>query len=111
MHLHGFPGGADTFQRIARYCYGFDLSLNPDTIAHIYCGARYLRMEELEDTTERYMVVEVLPSQVAAARVLKHATQIVYQSETIMVDVVGRCINAVAYNVSRATRASPCGLI
>lgn len=96
MHLEAFPGGATVFEAIARYCYGFDLALNPDSIAHIFCGARYLRMPELEETTERYMLEEVLPTPAAAARVLRYATQIAYQDETVMVDVVGRCINGVA---------------
>jgi APA family basic amino acid/polyamine antiporter len=44
VELRDFPGGAGAFEVVARYCYGIDIELSMDNIAHVYCAARTLKV-------------------------------------------------------------------
>jgi hypothetical protein len=94
--LESFPGSSRSFEELARFCYGFDVYLDTDNVAYLYAGCRFLGMPDLEKKTELFLVNYVLRDAQKAAVVLAAATGIVYQSESVMIDLVGRCINAVA---------------
>ncbi|KAF3320417.1 BTB/POZ domain-containing protein [Carex littledalei] len=47
--LHDFPGGARTFQIIAKFCYGQKFELTSSNVVPIICAAYYLNMNMMED--------------------------------------------------------------
>ncbi|CAI0551126.1 unnamed protein product [Linum tenue] len=42
--LHSLPGGAETFELILKFCYGWKIDLTPTNIAPIYSAANFLEM-------------------------------------------------------------------
>lgn len=76
MRIMDFPGGPAAFETVAKYCYGIDIELSTEDIAYTYCACRYLRIPELEKSTEEYMANMILPDPRSAARVLRVATSI-----------------------------------
>ncbi len=40
------PGGADTFELIANFCYGSTILMEPSNVAALRCAAEYLQMSE-----------------------------------------------------------------
>ena len=76
MIIRDFPGGAGAFEIVAKYCYGIDIELSVDNIAHVFCAARVLRVPDLERSTDAFMGEVVLRDPAKAAVVLKVATGI-----------------------------------
>ena len=74
--IRDFPGGAGAFEIVAKYCYGIDIELTVDNIAHVFCAARVLRVPDLERSTDSFMGEVVLRDPAKAAVVLKVATGI-----------------------------------
>lgn len=96
VEVREFPGGADAFEIVARYCYGLDIELTVENIAPVYCACRILRVADLEKSTEAFMTDIVLPDPVKAAVVLKVTADIAHMTEAMMAGLVGHCINAIA---------------
>lgn len=96
MVIKDFPGGPAAFEVVAKWCYGIDIELSVDDIAATYCGARYLRIPDLEKTTEAFMTEIVLPDPRKAAKVLRAGTTIEPMTDEMMEGLVGQCINAIA---------------
>lgn len=96
MELPGFPGGPRAFETVAKFMYGIDIEVTTEDIAYIYCACRYLRIPDLEKTTEAFMTEVVLQDPRKAAKVLKVATAIENMTEAMMEGLVGHCINAIA---------------
>jgi hypothetical protein len=71
-----FPGGPAAFEVVAKYCYGIDIELTVENLAHVYCAARALRVVEMEKSTEQFLSAVVLQDPSKAAVVLKVATTI-----------------------------------
>jgi BTB/POZ domain len=96
MIVKDFPGGPSAFEIVAKYCYGIDIELTVDNIAHVYCASRVLRVPDLEKSTDAFMSEVVLRDPAKAAVVLKVATGIANMSDAMMEGLVGHCINAIA---------------
>jgi hypothetical protein len=96
MELADFPGGPRAFETVAKFMYGIDIEVTTEDIAFIYCACRYLRIPDLEKTTEAFMTEVVLQDPRKSAKVLKVATGIENMTEAMMEGLVGHCINAIA---------------
>lgn len=96
IRIQDFPGGAASFETIAKYCYGISIELTVDNIAYLYCAARFLRVEDLEKSTDAFMSQVVLRDPVKAIHVLQAATSINHMSDDMMEGLVGHSINAIA---------------
>lgn len=96
MIIKDFPGGPAAFEIVARYCYGMDVELTVDNIAHVYCACRVLQVPDLEKSTEAFMTEVVLRDPSKAATVLKVATGIANMTDSMMEGLVGHSINAIA---------------
>ncbi|XP_042408932.1 BTB/POZ domain-containing protein NPY1-like isoform X1 [Zingiber officinale] len=44
--LHDFPGGPDTFELCAKFCYGITVTLNAHNVVAARCAAEYLEMDD-----------------------------------------------------------------
>ena len=56
VELDEFPGGAETFQMVADFCYNIDIEIKKDNVAELRCAAEFLKMNgagNLKDTTDR----------------------------------------------------------
>ncbi len=41
-----FPGGAESFEMCAKFCYGITFTLSAHNVVEVLCGAKYLEMTE-----------------------------------------------------------------
>nr|GMD04534.1 BTB/POZ domain-containing protein At3g22104 [Ipomoea batatas] len=47
--FHDFPGGAESFELIARFCYNKgNISVNPFNVSALYCGAHFMEMDKCD---------------------------------------------------------------
>ncbi|XP_020581027.1 BTB/POZ domain-containing protein At1g67900 isoform X2 [Phalaenopsis equestris] len=44
IHLSDIPGGAETFELCAKFCYGITITISPLNFIPLYCAAEYLLM-------------------------------------------------------------------
>jgi len=44
VQLPDFPGGSDTFQLVARHCYGVPVTITNENVIPLRCAAEYLQM-------------------------------------------------------------------
>ena len=119
-----FPGGPAAFEVVAKYCYGIDVELTVENLAHVYCASRAMRVADMEKSTEQFLSSVVLQASLGAggmrrrsrpprillllllllqdpakaAVVLKVATTIPVHmmTDAMMEGLVGHCINAIA---------------
>ena len=50
IHLNDLPGGTDSFELAAKFCYGIAVDLTASNISGLRCAAKYLEMtEDLEE--------------------------------------------------------------
>jgi hypothetical protein len=57
--LDEFPGGAETFEMVANYCYNKRIDVNKDNICKLRCAAEFLQMcstGNLSDCADRYLL-------------------------------------------------------
>ncbi|KAM0937389.1 putative BTB/POZ domain, NPH3 domain, NPH3/RPT2-like family protein [Dioscorea sansibarensis] len=98
--LPGFPGGAETFEVAAKFCYGVKVELNAWTVAPLRCAAEYLEMteemmeENLISRTERYLTQSVLRNIKESIRALKSCEDLMPLAEDL--GIPQRCVDAVA---------------
>ncbi|KAG0465092.1 hypothetical protein HPP92_019256 [Vanilla planifolia] len=46
LELNGIPGGADAFEKAARFCYGVNFEISVQNVAALLCAAEWLEMTE-----------------------------------------------------------------
>ena len=57
--LHGFPGGPEGFEQIARFCYnGGRVEITPSNIILLHYAARFLELECPTDSAETHLIAE-----------------------------------------------------
>ncbi|KAL8044368.1 hypothetical protein ABFX02_08G042300 [Erythranthe guttata] len=98
--LPDFPGGSDSFESAAKFCYGVKIDLSATNAAPLRCAGEYLEMTEeysednLISKTERFLSQSVLKN-------IKHSIKTLTACEKLgpMAEELGitqRCIEAVA---------------
>lgn len=107
IKLDNFPGGAETFEIILKFCYGLPISLNVSNVAALRCASEFLEMTEaLEDgnlisKTEAFLTFVVLTSWGDSIAVLKSCETLSPWTENLQ--IVRRCCDTIAWKISRET--------
>ncbi|KAK1363876.1 BTB/POZ domain-containing protein [Heracleum sosnowskyi] len=102
--LPDFPGGSDTFEIAAKFCYGVKIELTTLNVAPLRCAAEFLEMtdeyseDNLISKTERFLSQSVLKSLKDSIKTLKSCKMIMPQAEKL--GIVNRCLDSVAKRAS-----------
>ncbi|XP_010519572.1 PREDICTED: BTB/POZ domain-containing protein DOT3 isoform X2 [Tarenaya hassleriana] len=105
LKLENFPGGAETFESILRFCYGLPLDLNPHNTAQLRCASEFLDMtEEYEDgnlisKTDAFITFVILASWKDTLAVLKSCENLCPWAENLQ--IVRRCCDLLAWKASK----------
>ncbi|KAL5711531.1 hypothetical protein ACHQM5_021975 [Ranunculus cassubicifolius] len=105
LELHNSPGGPQTFELAAKFCYGTSFEITVENVAQLYCAANYLEMTEdywernLITRTEAYMKEVVLQSLVKSVAVLSMCETLLPIAEEE--GIINRCIDAIATNATK----------
>ncbi|OIT34166.1 PREDICTED: BTB/POZ domain-containing protein At5g17580 [Nicotiana attenuata] len=99
-HLLGdIPTDSETFELVARFCHGFNISLSPENVIKVLCLANYLGMSEDHSTNNLikkacfYFQNNVLPSWNKCIKALKSAETILQQAADLaLVDACAESI-------------------
>ncbi|PKI41618.1 hypothetical protein CRG98_038018 [Punica granatum] len=106
--LHDFPGGSETFEMAAKFCYGVKVDLSAANAAPLRCAGEFLEMTEeySEDNliakTEKFLAQSVLKSLRDSVRALKSCERVIELAESL--EIPQRCVEAI---VSKASAADP----
>lgn len=101
IRLYDIPGGAESFELAAKFCYGEPVDLNSSNISGLRCTAEYLEMtEDLEEgnlifKTEAFLSYVVLSSWRDSIMVLKSCEQLSPWAENLQ--IVRRCSESIAW--------------
>lgn len=101
IRLYDIPGGAESFELAAKFCYGEAVDLNSSNISGLRCTAEYLEMtEDLEEgnlifKTEAFLSYVVLSSWRDSIMVLKSCEQLSPWAENLQ--IVRRCSESIAW--------------
>lgn len=103
--LSDIPGGADTFELVARFLYGGKFELTPHNVAALRCAADYLEMSDSSHgnggfvaLTENYLNLVVTGSWRDSIIVLKSCTELAPWADDL--EIVRRCSESVAWKCS-----------
>ncbi|KAL3616450.1 hypothetical protein CASFOL_039840 [Castilleja foliolosa] len=106
--LPDFPGGCESFETAAKFCYGVKIELSATKAAALRCAGEYLEMTEeysednLISKTERFISQSVLRNIRYSIKALTSCQELIPTAENL--GIVQRCIDAVA---SKAATSDP----
>ncbi|CAA7034613.1 unnamed protein product [Microthlaspi erraticum] len=101
IKISDIPGGSESFELAAKFCYGINFDMSTDNIAMLRCAAEYLEMteehsiENLVVRTETYLNEVALKSLSSSITVLHKTEELSPVAERVK--LVSRCIDAIAY--------------
>lgn len=101
LQLDDIPGGAESFELAAKFCYGIAVDLTAANISGLRCAAEYLEMtEDLEEgnlifKTEAFLSYVVLSSWRDSIVVLKSCEGLSPWAENLQ--IVRRCSESIAW--------------
>ncbi|GFY99485.1 phototropic-responsive NPH3 family protein [Actinidia rufa] len=97
INLSDMPGGPESFEKAAKFCYGVNFEITVHNIAALRCAAEYLQMTDkysdvnLTSRTEEFLSQVALTSLTAAAIVLKSCEDLLPMAEELK--IVQRCVD------------------
>ncbi|KAK9944826.1 hypothetical protein M0R45_010375 [Rubus argutus] len=100
VELLNLPGGAETFELAAKFCYGINFEITSANVAQLCCISDFLEMtEEFSKDNLGSRAEEYLESIVCKS--LEMCVEVLQQCETLLpladeLRVVSRCIDAIA---------------
>ncbi|KAJ4977159.1 hypothetical protein NE237_002265 [Protea cynaroides] len=100
IQLLDIPGGAKTFELVARFCYGVKLELTASNVVYLRCAAEHLEMTEeygegnLIAQSELFLNQVVLRSWKDSVKALQTCEDVLPQAEDL--NIVKRCIESLA---------------
>ncbi|KAL5771877.1 hypothetical protein ACOSQ2_011801 [Xanthoceras sorbifolium] len=100
INLPDVPGGAKTFELVAKFCYGVKLELTASNVVYLRCAAEHLEMTEeygegnLIVQTETFLNQVVLRNWKDSIKALQTADDILLEAEEL--NIVKRCIESLA---------------
>lgn len=106
--LPEFPGGSETFELAAKFCYGVKIELSSSNVAPLRCAGEYLEMTEdysednLISKAERFLSQSVFKNIKDSIKTLTSCERLMPLAETL--DITQRCINSI---IERASSADP----
>ncbi|KAK3197791.1 hypothetical protein Dsin_021206 [Dipteronia sinensis] len=104
INLPDIPGGAKTFELVAKFCYGVKLELTASNVVYLRCAAEHLEMTEeygegnLIVQTETFLNQVVLRNWKDSIKSLQTADDILSEAEEL--NIVKRCIESLAMKTS-----------
>ncbi|KAM7264461.1 hypothetical protein ACFE04_002144 [Oxalis oulophora] len=99
LKLNDIPGGAKSFELIAKFCYGVKIELTAYNIVSLRCAADYLQMTEnygegnLISHTEAFLN-EVFSNWADSIKALERCDEVLSYAEEL--HIVSRCIDSLA---------------
>lgn len=101
IEMPDVPGGAESFELAAKFCYGINFEINTENIAMLRCVAEYLEMTEEHTVGNLVARTEAYLNEVAL-KTLASAVSILHSSQSLLplaekVKLVNRCIDTIAY--------------
>ncbi|KAL1217019.1 BTB/POZ domain-containing protein [Cardamine amara subsp. amara] len=106
--LEDFPGSSESFELVAKFCYGVKMDLSASTVVPLRCAAEHLEMTEeyspdnLISKTERFLSHSVFKSLRESIKALKACESVSPLAGSL--GITEQCIESI---VSRASSADP----
>ncbi|KAF8408799.1 hypothetical protein HHK36_004868 [Tetracentron sinense] len=99
IHLPDLPGGAKTFELVARFCYGVKFEITASNVVYLRCAAEHLEMTEhgednLIAQTEVFFNQVVLRIWKDSLKALQTCEDVLPQAEDL--HIIRRCIASLA---------------
>ncbi|KAL1198896.1 BTB/POZ domain-containing protein [Cardamine amara subsp. amara] len=100
VELLNLPGGAETFELAAKFCYGINFEITSSNVAQLFCVSDYLEMTEeyskdnLASRTEEYIESIVCKNLEMCVQVLKQSENLLPLADEL--NIIGKCIDAIA---------------
>ncbi|GAB4830210.1 hypothetical protein Ancab_019852 [Ancistrocladus abbreviatus] len=95
IELLNLPGGAETFELVAKFCYGINFEITSTNVAQLCCVSDYLEMtENLGSRTEEYLDSVVCKNLELCVGVLKQCENLLPLADELR--IISRCIDAIA---------------
>ncbi|KAK6148270.1 hypothetical protein DH2020_019182 [Rehmannia glutinosa] len=101
IEIPDIPGGAESFELAAKFCYGINFEITTENIAMLRCAAEHLEMTEdyavgnLVGRTEAYINEVALKSLAGAVSILHSSEYLLPTAEKVK--LVSRCIDTIAF--------------
>ncbi|XVF47318.1 hypothetical protein PTKIN_Ptkin03bG0099800 [Pterospermum kingtungense] len=98
------PGGAKTFELVAKFCYGVKLELTASNVVYLRCAAEHLEMTEeygegnLITQTETFLNQVVLRNWKDSLRALQTCDDIIFYADEL--NITKRCIESLVTKAS-----------
>ncbi|XP_010465263.1 PREDICTED: BTB/POZ domain-containing protein At5g66560-like [Camelina sativa] len=108
IKLEDFPGSSESFEMVAKFCYGVKMDLSASTVVPLRCAAQHLEMTEeyspdnLISKTERFLSHSVYKSLRESIQALKACESV--SSLAGSLGITKQCIESI---ISRASSADP----
>ncbi|KAI3678711.1 hypothetical protein L6452_38014 [Arctium lappa] len=100
VELLCLPGGRETFELAAKFCYGINFEITPSNVAQLCCVSDYLEMNEdfsnnnLGSRADEYLNYVVCQNLEMSVEVLNQCENLLPLADELK--IVSRCIDAVA---------------
>ncbi|AEE78612.2 Phototropic-responsive NPH3 family protein [Arabidopsis thaliana] len=110
IRIPDFPGGAEGFELVIKFCYDISFEINTENIAMLLCAAEYLEMteehsvENLVETIEVYLNEVILKSLSKSVKVLQKSQDLLPIAERVR--LVDRCIDSIAYAICQESQSN-----
>nr|GEZ89090.1 hypothetical protein [Tanacetum cinerariifolium] len=107
------PGGPEGFELAAKFCYGINFELSTENIAMVRCVAEYLEMTEdyaignLVSRSELYLNEVGLKTLTSAVSILQSSADLLPMADKVK--LINRCIDTIAFIVTKESHFSPSG--
>lgn len=104
INLPDIPGGAKTFELVAKFCYGVKLELTASNVVYLRCAAEHLEMTEeygegnLITQTETFLNQVVLRNWKDSLKALQTCDDVLPYAEEL--NITKRCIESLAMKAS-----------
>ncbi|OIW04416.1 hypothetical protein TanjilG_32608 [Lupinus angustifolius] len=104
IDLSDIPGGAEAFEKTAKFCYGVNFEITVHNVAALHCAAMFLQMTDeycdgnLAARTEGFFSQVALSSLTGAVTVLKSCQKLLPFAGDL--NVTNRCVEAVGSSAS-----------
>lgn len=104
IRLPNIPGGAKTFELIAKFCYGVKLELTPSNVAYLRCASEHLEMTDeygegnLIMRTESFLNQVVLRNWKDSLKALQSCEDILPHADEL--HITKRCIESLTMKAS-----------
>ncbi|XP_050225927.1 root phototropism protein 3-like isoform X2 [Mercurialis annua] len=104
IQIDNFPGGADIFELVVKFCYGWKVDLTAANVAPVICAAHFLEMGEdfkrgnLISRTETFLSFMLLTSWKDIFQILKSCEAVSSWAKEL--HILKRCSEAIAWKAS-----------